>query len=126
VFNEHWFTLGGTAVRLITVEQSEHLLPMADAIAILERAYRDLGEGRAVYRPRSDMVVPRSPGRDYWLSTMEGALLDPPVAAIRLRSDVYEEREVGGSAARPNGRIGLASFADWFCSTNSTPRNLWP
>ncbi|MCL6563461.1 MAG: ornithine cyclodeaminase family protein [Firmicutes bacterium] len=83
-------------MRLITVEQTEHLLPIGDAIAVLEQAYRDLGQGRAVYRPRSDLVVPRSPGRDYWLSTMEGALLDPPVAAIRLRSDVYEEREVGG------------------------------
>lgn len=95
-------------MRLITVEQSEHLLPMADAIAVLERAYRALGEGRAVYRPRSDMVVPRSPGRDYWLSTMEGALLDPPVAAIRLRSDVYEEREIGGqrSATKWAHRLG--------------------
>lgn len=100
-------------MRLLTVEETEMLLPPGEAVDPLVRCYRDLGLGKAVHRPRSDMVVARGPQRDYWLSTMEGAFPAANVAAIRIRSDLYQEvirhgtREAMKFAGEPGRYAGL-------------------
>ena len=77
-----------------TVVQQVLTLPMT--IEALERAYRDLITREAVCRPRIDIRIPTaSPGRFYQWGTMEGGST-AGYFAIRMKSDVREEREVDG------------------------------
>ncbi len=63
------------------------LLTMDECIAAQESAFRDLAEGRAVHRPRSDIYTPceRDDGYYRW-GTMEGA--SGGYLAIRMKSDI--------------------------------------
>jgi alanine dehydrogenase len=63
------------------------ILTMEDCIAAQERAFRDLAEGRAAHRPRSDIYAPceREDGYYRW-GTMEG--YSGGYLAIRMKSDV--------------------------------------
>ena len=66
----------------------EQVLTMEDAIACLERAFRQLVEGTATHRPRCDMYAPSSTVEDgyYRWGTMEG--YNDGIFAIRMKSDV--------------------------------------
>jgi ornithine cyclodeaminase/alanine dehydrogenase-like protein (mu-crystallin family) len=62
---------------------------MSECLAALEDLYRDLGEGRAITRPRSDTIVPTDrPGAVYGLKSMDGVMPRYGVSAIRINSDV--------------------------------------
>lgn len=63
------------------------ILTMEDCIAVQEQAFRDLAEGRAAHRPRSDIYAPcgREDGYYRW-GTMEGC--SGGYLAIRMKSDV--------------------------------------
>ena len=63
------------------------ILNMEDCIAAQEQAFRDLAEGRAAHRPRSDIYAPceREDGYYRW-GTMEG--YSGGYLAIRMKSDV--------------------------------------
>jgi len=63
------------------------ILRMEDCIAAQERAFRDLAEGRAAHRPRSDIYAPceREDGYYRW-GTMEGC--SGGYLAIRMKSDI--------------------------------------
>jgi alanine dehydrogenase len=63
------------------------ILNMEDCIAAQEKAFRDLAEGRAAHRPRSDIYAPceREDGYYRW-GTMEG--YSGGYLAIRMKSDV--------------------------------------
>jgi len=63
------------------------LVTMEDCIAAQEQAFRDLAEGRAAHRPRSDIYAPceREDGYYRW-GTMEGC--SGGYLAIRMKSDV--------------------------------------
>jgi len=63
------------------------LLKMEDCVAVQESAFRDLAEGRAVHRPRSDIYAPceREDGYYRW-GTMEGC--SGGYLAIRMKSDI--------------------------------------
>ena len=66
-------------------------------LAALEVAYRELIEREAVCRPRIDIRIPtRTPGRFYQWGTMEGGSTSG-YFAIRMKSDVMEERECNGA-----------------------------
>src|ERR1051326_1311109 len=75
---------------LINNEEQEQLLTMPDCVEALESGYRQLGSGEAVYRPRIDLYANTShpQGRFSRWGSMEGALSDPPVFAIRTKSDL--------------------------------------
>jgi ornithine cyclodeaminase/alanine dehydrogenase-like protein (mu-crystallin family) len=75
---------------LINNRDQEKLLSMPDCIDALESAYRQLASGDAVYRPRIDLYANTShpEGRFYRWGSMEGALANPPVFAIRTKSDL--------------------------------------
>ena len=63
------------------------ILNMEDCIAAQEQAFRDLAEGRATHRPRSDIYAPceREDGYYRW-GTMEGC--SGGYLAIRMKSDI--------------------------------------
>ena len=63
------------------------LLTMPECIAAQERAFRELAEGRAVHKPRSDIYAPceRDDGYYRW-GTMEGC--SGGYLAIRMKSDI--------------------------------------
>ncbi len=75
---------------LINNHDQEKLLSMAECIEALESGYGQLASGDAVYRPRIDVYANTShpEGRFYRWGSMEGALSNPPVFAIRTKSDL--------------------------------------
>jgi alanine dehydrogenase len=75
---------------LINNQEQEKLLSMPECVDALESGYRQLASGDAVYRPRIDLYANTShpEGRFYRWGSMEGALSDPPVFAIRTKSDL--------------------------------------
>jgi alanine dehydrogenase len=80
----------GTNMLLINNHEQEQLLSMADCVNALESGYRQLASGDAVYRPRIDLYAntSHSEGRFYRWGSMEGALSEQPVFAIRTKSDL--------------------------------------
>lgn len=84
----------------------------------LETAYRDLAAGEAVCRPRIDIRIPtKNPARFYQWGTMEGGST-AGYFAIRMKSDVLEEREYHGArteekfCSRPGLFCGLIFLTD--------------
>src|SRR5918992_3402347 len=78
-------------------EEISGLLSMENCLRLLERAYKELAEGTAVNRPRSDLYLPdTTSGGVYCFKTMEGALTQEKVVALRLNSDVIKWEEKGG------------------------------
>jgi alanine dehydrogenase len=84
-------------------------LTMRDTISLLESSYADLATGEAVCRPRVDIRIPTSsPDRHYQWGTMEGGSTRG-YFAIRMKSDVIEERQGAGGRTQEKfaGRPGL-------------------
>src|SRR5579859_2848918 len=86
---------------------------MEEAIAALERSYRDLVTGEGVCRPRIDINIPTSdPAKTYRWGTMEGGST-AGYFAIRMKSDVVFETRRGDVvmedkyASRPGLYCGL-------------------
>jgi alanine dehydrogenase len=73
---------------ILNNEEITDLLSMPDCLAQLDEAYRELGEGRAMSRPRSDIYGPQHDNGRYVFKTMDGMVPSFEVAAIRLNSDV--------------------------------------
>jgi len=85
------------------------LLTMDTTIAALEDSYRGLATRETVCRPRIDIRIPTSqPGRTYQWGTMEGGSTSG-YFAIRMKSDVVEQREYSGAVTQEKfcGRPGL-------------------
>lgn len=87
-------------------------------IDALETSYRQLIEKEAVCRPRIDIRIPtKTPGRFYQWGTMEGGSTSG-YFAIRMKSDVLEEREYNGArteekfCVRPGLYCGLILLTD--------------
>jgi ornithine cyclodeaminase/alanine dehydrogenase-like protein (mu-crystallin family) len=106
----------------------EQLLSMKTCMEALEILYRELGEGKAVAAPRSDIHVPTSAERAaeapmaHYLKTMSGATPHFGTAALRFSSDIVAWRSAGGGMRReklpamPGNRwLGLVLL---FSSTN--------
>lgn len=76
-------------VLVLTNEQIRTLVPMSSYVKAIETAYRELGNGRALIQPRTDLYT-ESPGdRQYCVfKTMAGALAQDHVLALRINSDV--------------------------------------
>ena len=81
---------------ILNNEEIESLISVETSLRFLEKAYSQHAEGKAVYRPRTDLYLPETTRSGvYAFKSMEGGLTDPPVVALRLNSDVirWEERE---------------------------------
>lgn len=73
---------------IISNEEVDQLLPMGDCLERLEETYQEVGNLRAVSRPRSDIYGPVLDKGRYVFKTMDGVVPKYEVAAIRLNSDV--------------------------------------
>src|SRR6266850_2235578 len=92
---------------ILNNEEISAVLSMDNCLRFLERAYLEQAQGTAVNRPRSDMYLPAATsGGVYCFKTMEGALTQEKVVALRLNSDVIRWEERGGPLAIfPDGFI---------------------
>lgn len=82
---------------LLNNDHIQQVLTAPMTLAALEAAYLELIEREAVCRPRIDIRIPtRTPGRFYQWGTMEGGSTSG-YFAIRMKSDVMEEREYNGA-----------------------------
>jgi alanine dehydrogenase len=83
---------------LLTNEDVTSLLTTQDCLDAVEGAFRELGAGEAVSRPRSDLTVPQpASGRYYLLKSWDAALPSARLAAVRLTSSLMQELGEGGS-----------------------------
>ncbi len=77
---------------LLTNEEVERALTPQDAIAATECIYRELAEGHAVNRPRSQTYMPveskEHPGFCYRFKSQEGSSVQSGVWALRVTSDM--------------------------------------
>ena len=77
---------------LLSNEEVEQALTPRDAIIATENIYRELAEGKALNRARSQVYLPAEskehPGFHYRMKTQEGGSLDCGVWALRLTSDM--------------------------------------
>jgi alanine dehydrogenase len=89
---------------LLTNEEVEQALTPQDAIAATESIYRELAEGTALNRPRSQVYLPaesrENPGFKYRMKTQEGGSLDCGVWALRITSDMAGFSYTGGLKRR--------------------------
>ena len=67
---------------ILNNDEITQLLPMADCLSQLDAAYRDLGEGNAISRTRSDIYGPIHDNGRYVFKTMDGMVGD--VVAVDL------------------------------------------
>lgn len=73
------------------------VLSMADAIDVLDKAYRELVTTEAVCKPRTDIQIPtKKEGRVYQWSSVEGGSTSG-YFAIRMKSDIIYEEEYNGA-----------------------------
>lgn len=102
-------------VLLITSEEAEQVMPMPAVLAALEQSFRELAEGLAVNRPRSDTYTPTSEKDVYYrYKTMEGAVPGLGVLAQRINSEKMRWPVVKGIRRQdkfqrvyPNHYVGL-------------------
>jgi alanine dehydrogenase len=98
---------------LLTNEEVTRVLSMADCMEPMETAFRELGDGRAVTRPRSDLVVPDAdPARHYLLKTCDAALPGVGLSAVRITSNMMQEFR--GEDARRVDPLPLAGGGDGY------------
>jgi ornithine cyclodeaminase/alanine dehydrogenase-like protein (mu-crystallin family) len=116
---------------ILNNEEISTLLSMENCLRLLERAYKELAEGTAVNRPRSDLYLPAAAsGGVYCFKSMEGALTGERVVALRLNSDVIHWEEKGGRiikdkipAAPGNKWVGLILL---FSAETGEPLAIFP
>ncbi|MGH7931376.1 MAG: ornithine cyclodeaminase family protein, partial [Candidatus Binatia bacterium] len=116
---------------ILNNEEVSSLLSMENCLRHLETAYKELSDGTAVNRPRSDIYLPAaSSGGVYCFKTMEGGLTREKVVALRLNSDVIKWEEKGGRiikdkvpAAPGNKWVGLVLL---FSAETGEPLAIFP
>lgn len=116
---------------ILNNDEIESLLSMKSCLDLMEKAYRELAEGRAVNRPRTDLYLrsPASPGV-YVFKSMEGGSLDSGTVALRLNSDLIRWQEREGKRvkekipAAPGGKwVGLVLL---FSTETGEPLAIFP
>jgi alanine dehydrogenase len=81
----------------ITNEEAVNLLSMKDCLAALEVAYRELAEGSAVNRPRSDIHTNTPTAQQtFRFKSMEGVVPGLGVTALRVNSDIVSWPVIDG------------------------------
>lgn len=107
------------------------LLSMETCLRLLEGAYRELAEGKAVNRPRTDLYLPSTTDQGvYCFKSMEGGLTEEKIVALRFNSDVIRWEEKRGriikekiAAAPGNKWVGLILL---FSSESGEPLAIFP
>src|SRR5919199_8242 len=102
-------------VLVLKNEQMENLLPMPEAIAAVEQAFRELGQGVAMNAPRARLRTPwKEEGGQYYFNNIMGLVPGMKSMALRIDSSFSKEVEVAGSKRRiyPGDYIGLVMLFD--------------
>jgi ornithine cyclodeaminase/alanine dehydrogenase-like protein (mu-crystallin family) len=116
---------------ILSNEEIESFLSIQTCIDALERAYRSWHQGKAINRPRTDLVLP-SPNESgvYAFKSMEAGLTDPPIVAMRINSDIIRWRQQAGRvlktkvpAAPGDKYVGLVML---FSTENGEPLAIFP
>lgn len=104
---------------VLSNEEIETLITMADCLDVLDDMYRDLGHGAALNVPRTDNLVPcGQEGAYYAFKHMGGSWPKHRVMALRINSDVITHPEIDGRPRRvkvplADGRwVGLVQLYD--------------
>ena len=112
---------------ILSNDDVEALLPMADCIEALEEAYRELAHERAANALRSDAVSTTArPDAVYSLKLMGGVIPSLGVGAVRLNSDIISfgaERQVKLPLAPGSRYTGLVLL---FSSHTGEPLAIFP
>ena len=116
---------------ILNNEEISAVLSMNNCLLFLERAYQEQAHGTAVNRPRSDLYLPATTSSGvYCFKTMEGALTQEKVVALRLNSDVIRWEEKGGRiikdklpVAPGNKWVGLVLL---FSAESGEPLAIFP
>ena len=117
---------------ILNNEDVSSVLSMKNCLRHLEAAYKDLADGAAVNRPRSDLYLPLTASSGvYCFKTMEGGLTREKVVALRLNSDViqWERKRAVGTikekvpAAPGNKWVGLVLL---FSAETGEPLAIFP
>ena len=91
---------------ILSTQDAARVLTISAVIACLEETYRDLGQGSAIYRGRTDLFHPTSAriGEDvpaaHQFKTLDGAIPRKQVASIRVTSDIVAFPLVNGARRR--------------------------
>ena len=116
---------------ILSNEEIESFLSIHACIDALEKAYKSWDNGMAINRPRTDLVLP-SPNESgvYAFKSMEAGLVDPPVVAMRINSDIIRWRQQGSRvlktkipAASGDKYVGLVML---FSTENGEPLAIFP
>src|ERR687892_428919 len=116
---------------ILSNEEIESFLSIETCIEALEKAYLSWDKGTAINRPRTDLVLP-SPNESgvYAFKSMEAGLVDPPIIALRINSDIVRWRQQGDRvlktkvpAASGNKYVGLVML---FSTENGEPLAIFP
>ena len=116
---------------ILSNEEIESFLSIETCIDALERAYRSWDQGKAINRPRTDLVLPSAnEGGVYAFKSMEAGLYDPPVVALRINSDIIRWNQQGSRviktkvpAASGDKYVGLVLL---FSTVNGEPLAIFP
>jgi ornithine cyclodeaminase/alanine dehydrogenase-like protein (mu-crystallin family) len=116
---------------ILNNDEIETLLSMDSCIEVLDKAYRQLANGEAVNRPRTDLYLPfPETSGVYVFKSMEAGLFDPKVVALRLNSDVIRWEDRGGRIVKdklpkaPGGKwVGLVLL---FSAETGEPLAIFP
>jgi ornithine cyclodeaminase/alanine dehydrogenase-like protein (mu-crystallin family) len=115
---------------ILSNEEIAELLPMPDCLDRMEDTYRELGNDRAISRPRTDIYAPAQENGHYIFKTMDGMLPKYEVAAVRLNSDFI--RWKAGSAAVVKDKEPMGPGGTWvglvilFSTRNGEPLAIIP
>jgi alanine dehydrogenase len=96
---------------ILNNHEIESLLDMRESICAMEEAFEDLANGKAVNRPRSHTYTELADHRYYMFKSMDGSFPRHGIHALRLSSDIVEERVVDGKLRRE--KIPAAPGQKW-------------
>ncbi|MEX0806526.1 MAG: ornithine cyclodeaminase family protein [Candidatus Binatia bacterium] len=116
---------------ILSNEEIESFLSIDKCIGALEKAYKSWDEGKAINRPRTDLVMPSSTEAGvYAFKSMEAGLYDPPIVAMRINSDIIRWQQQGSRviktkvpAAPGNKYVGLVML---FSTASGEPLAMFP
>ena len=116
---------------ILSNEEIESFLSIDKCIGALEKAYKSWDEGKAINRPRTDLVMPSSTEAGvYAFKSMEAGLYDPPIVAMRINSDIIRWQQQGSRviktkvpAAPGNKYVGLVTL---FSTASGEPLAMFP
>src|ERR671911_446536 len=114
---------------ILSNEEIESLISIDKCIDALAKAYASWDNGKAINRPRTDLVMPNEAGV-YAFKSMEAGLYDPPIVAMRINSDIIRWNQQGNRlikskipSAPGDKYVGLVML---FSTTTGEPLAMFP